>query len=77
MILPMAGMPRSIGRYRIHSELGRGGFGRVYRAFDPTVSRPVAIKLLTQLETETLTRFRTEATATANLHRRNVVTVYE
>jgi serine/threonine protein kinase len=73
----MAGMPTSIGRYRIDSELGRGGFGRVYKAFDPTVSRPVAIKLLTQVEPETLARFQNEATATANLHHLNIVTVYE
>jgi serine/threonine protein kinase len=70
-------MPTSIGRYRIDAELGRGGFGRVYKAFDSTVSRPVAIKLLTDVETDTVARFRTEAAAAGNLHHRNIVTVYE
>jgi serine/threonine protein kinase len=73
----MAGKKTSIGRYRIDSELGRGGFGRVYKAFDPTISRTVAIKLLTEVEPATLTRFRNETTATANLHHRNIVTVYD
>ena len=39
-------MNNRIGRYEIQAELGRGGFGRVFRAFDPTVGRMVAIKTL-------------------------------
>src|SRR5215471_1635011 len=73
----MSGMPSSIGRYRIDALLGTGGFGRVYKAFDPTVSRPVAIKLLTDVGPDTLTRFQHEASATGNLHHPNIVTLYE
>ena len=40
-------MSRRIGRYEIQAELGRGGFGQVFRAYDPTVGRQVAIKTLT------------------------------
>jgi serine/threonine-protein kinase len=68
----------TIGKYQIQGELGAGGFGKVYRAFDPTVKRPVAIKvLIADKEEGVLPRFRKEATATANLHHKNIVTVYE
>jgi eukaryotic-like serine/threonine-protein kinase len=67
-----------IGKYEILAELGQGGFGRVYRAFDPTVGRPVAIKILTaEGNRDLLTRFRNEATAAGNLRHRNIVTVYD
>ena len=39
-------MTTQIGKYQVQAELGRGGFGRVYRAYDPTVGRLVAIKTL-------------------------------
>jgi serine/threonine protein kinase len=37
---------QSIGRYRIEEKVGRGGMSVVYRALDPDISRPVAIKFL-------------------------------
>src|SRR5215472_10298800 len=69
--------PRQIGRYKVENEIGRGGFGRVYRAHDPTVGRPVAIKILTELNPETQSRFRNEATVAGNLRHNNIVTIYE
>ncbi|WP_323745377.1 protein kinase domain-containing protein [Paludibaculum fermentans] len=67
-----------IGKYEIAAELGRGGFGRVYRAFDPVVSRPVAIKVLTEsADAAMLARFRNEASAAGNLHHKNIVTIHD
>lgn len=69
---------KRFGKYEIQAELGRGGFGRVFRAFDPTVGRLVAIKILTsEAGTDLLTRFRNEATAAGNLRHENIVTIYE
>ena len=34
-----------IGRFEIHGSIGRGGFGIVYRAYDPVLSREVALKI--------------------------------
>jgi len=71
-------MPRLIGRYEILSELGRGGFGQVYRGLDPTVGRPVAIKTLaSDGDSGMLTRFRNEATASGRLRHPNIVTIYD
>ena len=69
---------KRFGKYEIQVELGRGGFGRVFRAFDPTVGRLVAIKILTsEAGTDLLNRFRNEATAAGNLRHENIVTIYE
>src|SRR5438046_2865383 len=46
--------PLTIGKYQVESELGRGGFGRVYKAFESTVQGLVPIKLLTTPENHDL-----------------------
>src|SRR5262252_9694067 len=67
-----------VGKYEIRGELGHGAFGKVYRAFNPTVQCPVAIKELTAGNTpDVLNRFRNEATAAGNLHHKNIVTIHD
>ncbi|MCI0749731.1 MAG: serine/threonine-protein kinase [Nevskiales bacterium] len=42
-------MPKVIGKYRLHGELGRGSSGVVYKGFDPFVQRDIAIKIAQQV----------------------------
>jgi eukaryotic-like serine/threonine-protein kinase len=67
-----------IGRYKIEAEIGRGGFGRVYRAFDPNFGRLVAIKVLNAgADKDLLTRFKNEAVAVGKLQHKNIVVVHD
>jgi serine/threonine-protein kinase len=38
----------SFGRYKVIEEIGRGAMGVVYRAHDPAIQRPVAIKVINE-----------------------------
>lgn len=69
-----------IGRYVVTGRLGRGGMGVVYRGYDETLERAVAIKILTvegALDEESRRRFDVEARAAARLQHPNILTVYE
>jgi serine/threonine protein kinase len=68
-----------IGKYRIERELGRGGMGVVYRAFDTIVERPVAIKTIGQGDApaKLLTRLKREAKAAGQLEHPNIVSLYD
>lgn len=71
-------MIRQIGKYEILSELGRGAFGRVFRARDPLMGREVAVKvLIADSDKSLLERFRSEAESAGKLRHENIVTVYE
>jgi serine/threonine protein kinase len=71
-------MPKRIGKYEITAEIGRGGFSRVYRGFDPNMSRPIAIKVSTrESDPEHLSRFRNEASEAGNLQHENIVTIHD
>ena len=67
-----------VGRYTVRGVLGHGGMGSVYRADDPMLGRPVALKRLhASADAETRVRLVREARAAAQLADPNVVTIYE
>ena len=67
-----------IGPYRIEGLLGEGGMGVVYRAFDPKLRRPVAIKLLPDLaDAAARHRFQREARTVTALNHPHILTVYD
>jgi predicted Ser/Thr protein kinase len=70
---------RTIGKYRIVGQLGRGGAGVVYQAVDETLHRDVAVKTLNPdlANTEVMSRFRAEATILARLNHPQIATIYE
>ncbi len=61
-----------LGRYRIESELGRGGFGAVYKAWDLNLERPCAVKENLNTTAEAQRQFAREATILANLSHPNL-----
>ncbi len=68
-----------LGHFRILAQIGGGGMGDVYRGYDESLDRPVAIKVLPpQLarDAEFVRRFHAEATAAASVAHPNVVPIY-
>lgn len=73
-------LPDRIGGYDIRGLLGRGGMGVVYLGWQEELEREVALKVLSQNYTADPTmrkRFRAEARATAALHHRHIVPIYD
>ncbi len=66
-----------IGRYTVGPQIGRGGMGLVYRGHDPSLDRPVAIKVLRQVDIAVEARLRDEARTLADLDHPNIVKVYD
>lgn len=70
-------------RYRLVERIGRGGFGEVFRAYDESLSRAVAIKTLRATEASEaagkafLSRFEREARVMASLRHPSIVTVHD
>ena len=73
----MEQQPATIGRYVIEEKLGRGGWGVVYRAHDPELKRPVAVKRIPLGDDGQRERWQREAWTTANLHHPHIVSVYD
>jgi serine/threonine-protein kinase len=75
---------RHIGRYRVEAELGRGGMGAVYRAFDEKLHRAVALKIVElsrargpDAQAEAKARLFREARAAAALDHPSTVVIYD
>lgn len=65
------------GHYTLIREIGRGGMGVVYKAWDNTLKRYVALKFLQSASLEDIKRFEREAQALAKLNHPNIAQVYE
>jgi serine/threonine protein kinase len=71
---------QTIGQYQIIKELGRGGMAVVYQAYQPSLNRYVALKVLPPqftFDEQFVERFSREAQAAAGLRHPNVVVVYD
>ena len=66
-------------RYELKAELGRGGMGYVYRAYDPVLKRDVAVKLIPplRLARETENRFHREAQVVAQMDHPSIVPIHD
>lgn len=71
---------RTIGGYDILEEIGAGGQGTVYRAWDPSSGRIVAIKTLLangENDSDAIERFRREAELSAEVEHPNVIRILD
>jgi len=75
----LAEMPRQFGAYELREQLGQGGMGVVYKAWDKHLDRPAAIKVLSPMIRAmpgAIERLKAEARAAARLHHPSIVPVY-
>jgi serine/threonine protein kinase len=72
-------MPLMLRQFELRSVIASGGMGTVYRAFDTTLNRMVAVKLMKKellTEPKALEDFYREARACASLNHTNIIHIY-
>ncbi len=80
LVVRLGDLPQRIGRFELRGEIGRGGCGVVFRAYDSKLERDVAIKIPRPealISEDMRQRFLREARAAGNLDHPNVVPIYE
>ncbi len=83
MVIAADQAERTLGRYELEREIGRGAMGQVYLGFDPRISRRVAIKTLKydnfqdKEKDDLKARFYREAEAAGRLSHPSIVSVYD
>src|SRR5215813_5999103 len=68
-----------IAHYCIHSKLGEGGMGEVWRATDTKLNRDVAVKILPEAfaqDSDRMARFQNEARVLASLNHPGIAAIY-
>lgn len=73
------GEGRHLGRYRLEQIIGQGGFGEIWRAYDPDLDRRVAIKTprTNQATLQDMDAFLAEAQKVASLRHPGIVPVFD
>ena len=69
-----------LGRFTLKTLLGKGGFGEVYKAYDPKLDRDVALKVLHQglmADLSFINKARKEASLVQQIQHPNVVKIFE
>ena len=70
----------TLGKYQLYARLGSGGMARVYKAYQPSLDRYVAVKVMHAHlgeEDEFVRRFEQEAASIARLRHPQIVQVYD
>ncbi|MEW5917024.1 MAG: protein kinase [Gemmatimonadota bacterium] len=77
--MPERYLGSTLGKYRVDALIGSGGFAWVYKAFDPELEIPVALKVLKPQfggDPDFVTRFKREAAVAAKLRHPNIIKIY-
>ena len=69
--------PKRIGKYEVSAQIAAGGFGIIFKGWDPYIKRPVAIKMCASPDEEVRQRFHQEAQFVGNLVHRNITLVFD